>query len=550
MLSNKVWPLRWKTQLLGQNSDSMPPNCLSFADRNSCHNLPARGCPYNERSSLTTTLVSFGYLVFQLSSHNSYGTMTHVSSSIGACKKACTASEREVVLFSQDPKKSAKFKATKAVGVVAVSAYNAISSASFLMRSPLYTILPLYLWASYGCSQCLMPPKMCSEAILTVTPVDLDWCFRLWGVVSLSSSHVLLRRRPCASSFLLQISSRRSNALSRFEKDLQCVQDVLVRVDVQLTLCFPMFRYPNPSHTDSLFWIPNYFFENLNVVVCVPDPRTATAKMLESPNYASDACALLRSHSKVNVGFPRQQLQYFVTKHRRMRIWQDDDLEWLAPLICNATDSTKSFFDRIQQIVPIPVIRTKSLRICTDCVKDLMPVQWYYQTSQWSISKIPSNHDSVPPQQIVIDSFLWNFCFTFKNLNSWRSLNCNLLRNSLWFCGFADGADADEGCLTDGFGLAFDLDKSGFDVETFAVLIRSEIDGPVCEEDDAPNGSWGGSTCCSSPASDSDTWTGSRSFDSISLSSAEPKMYWLRRGSQFWLMISSNLSTACCLRLL
>ncbi len=546
MLSNKVWPLRWKTQLLGQSSDSMPPNCLNFADRNSCHNLPARGCPYNERSSLTTNLVSFGYLVFQLSSHNSYGTMTHVSSSIGACKKACTASEREVVLFSQDPKKSAKFKATKAVGVVAVSAYNTISSASFLMRSPLYTILPLYLWASYGCSQCLMPPKMCSEAILTVTPVDLDWCFRLWSVVSLSSSHVLLRRRPCASSFLLQISSRRSNALSRFEKDLQCVQDVLVRVDVQLTPCFPMFRYPNPSHTDSLFWIPNYFFANLNVVVCVPDPRTATAKMLESPNYASDACALLRRHSKVNVGFPRQQLQYFVTKHRRMRIWQDDDLEWLAPLICNVTDSTKSFFDRIQQIV-----FQLSVRRVWEFVR-IVSRTW----CQSNDTIKPVNGLSPRSPAITTPCRLsrsWSIRSSRTSASLSRTSTAEGLSTATCFAiafGFADGADANEGCLTDGFGLAFDLDKSGFDVETFAVLIRSEIDGPVCEEDDAPNGSWGGSTCCSSSASDSDTWTGSRSSDSISLSSAEPKMYWLRRGSQFWLMISSNLSTACCLRLL
>ncbi len=64
--------------------------------------------------------------------------------------------------------------------------------------------------------------------------------------------------------------------------------------------------------------------------------------------------------------------------------------------------------------------------------------------------------------------------------------NCNLLRNQF---GFADGADADEDCLTDGFGLAFDLDKNGLGVETFAVLIRSEIDGTVRDEDDAPNGS-------------------------------------------------------------
>ena len=117
----------------------------------------------------------------------------------------------------------------------------------------------------------------------------------MWGCTKRANTHGL-----CVSFLLLQISWHRTNVLSPSEKDLQCVQDILVPKDVQLTLCFPVFRYPNPSHKDSLFWILYNLTANIGVVVCVPRSRTGIAKMLESPNFPSDACALLRSHSQCN----------------------------------------------------------------------------------------------------------------------------------------------------------------------------------------------------------------------------------------------------------
>ena len=73
------------------------------------------------------------------------------------------------------PHQSVRFSAANAVGVAAVSSKKTCWWCSSRTASPLYTILPLYLWCSGDISWCLSPHSVKTSASLMLVPSSVDF---------------------------------------------------------------------------------------------------------------------------------------------------------------------------------------------------------------------------------------------------------------------------------------------------------------------------------------------------------------------------------------